>query len=377
MTSWGFSRFVVSWTSKRTVSGLNRKTITQALIIKFHFRHCKRGWRTFWENYNFNWRQEVKDVHATPADPHQAARLQRREDSLRPSVVGHDWDEIPCSWSRLSKQHQQQAGKDTKSDPIVIINSKKRLNCSASLVSVAIEKHISAWLQHELQHKQQRLREHNKQRRWKWKWTRQGRQESTTNAYWDQHRRRACRCSNQSWTVNGEKLFTQSFRVLQLIQLFPEQASACESSDSRKHQKGCREHRRRKEEEATAKNEWQAEWRSNNASCSRAGHWSHSRWQHWSRWGNLLLVRTGEILMRAWRVRSKSNFLFQISYGEMILCENDLCPIEWFHFSCVSLQSKPKGRWYCPNCRGDRPNVMNKNLRKKYQDSPNTDRKFI
>lgn len=86
----------------------------------------------------------------------------------------------------------------------------------------------------------------------------------------------------------------------------------------------------------------------------------------------------------------------QISYGEMILCENDLCPIEWFHFSCVSLQSKPKGRWwvqdfwiislitnltvnfrYCPNCRGDRPNVMNKNLRKKYQDSPNTDRKFI
>lgn len=70
-------------------------------------------------------------------------------------------------------------------------------------------------------------------------------------------------------------------------------------------------------------------------------------------------------------------FQFQISYGEMILCENDLCPIEWFHFSCVSLQSKPKGRWYCPNCRGDRPNVMNKNLRKKYQDSPNTDRKFI
>ncbi|XP_053681105.1 uncharacterized PE-PGRS family protein PE_PGRS20 [Anopheles nili] len=48
----------------------------------------------------------------------------------------------------------------------------------------------------------------------------------------------------------------------------------------------------------------------------------------------------------------------QISFGEMILCDNDLCPIEWFHFSCVSLISKPKGRWYCPNCRGDRPNVM-------------------
>ncbi|XP_035776597.1 loricrin-like [Anopheles albimanus] len=48
----------------------------------------------------------------------------------------------------------------------------------------------------------------------------------------------------------------------------------------------------------------------------------------------------------------------QISFGEMILCDNDLCPIEWFHFSCVSLISKPKGRWYCPNCRGDRPNLM-------------------
>lgn len=60
------------------------------------------------------------------------------------------------------------------------------------------------------------------------------------------------------------------------------------------------------------------------------------------------------------------SFLGQVSYGEMILCENDACKIEWFHFSCVSLSTKPKGRWYCPNCRGDRPNVLNKNLRKKY-----------
>lgn len=48
----------------------------------------------------------------------------------------------------------------------------------------------------------------------------------------------------------------------------------------------------------------------------------------------------------------------QISYGEMILCDNDLCPIEWFHFTCVELSSKPKGKWYCPKCRGDRPNIM-------------------
>lgn len=48
----------------------------------------------------------------------------------------------------------------------------------------------------------------------------------------------------------------------------------------------------------------------------------------------------------------------QISYGEMILCDNDLCPIEWFHFSCVLLSTKPKGKWFCPKCRGDRPNIM-------------------
>ncbi|XP_029342213.1 chromatin modification-related protein YNG2-like [Acyrthosiphon pisum] len=48
----------------------------------------------------------------------------------------------------------------------------------------------------------------------------------------------------------------------------------------------------------------------------------------------------------------------QISYGEMICCDNDSCPIEWFHFSCVSLLTKPKGKWFCPRCRGDRPNKI-------------------
>lgn len=48
----------------------------------------------------------------------------------------------------------------------------------------------------------------------------------------------------------------------------------------------------------------------------------------------------------------------QVFFGEMIGCDNDLCPIEWFHFSCVNIVHKPKGRWYCPRCRGDRTNVM-------------------
>jgi len=48
----------------------------------------------------------------------------------------------------------------------------------------------------------------------------------------------------------------------------------------------------------------------------------------------------------------------QVSYGEMIGCDNDLCPIEWFHFGCVQLQGKPKGKWFCPKCRADKPTVM-------------------
>lgn len=40
----------------------------------------------------------------------------------------------------------------------------------------------------------------------------------------------------------------------------------------------------------------------------------------------------------------------QVSYGEMIGCDNLDCPIEWFHFACVGLTTKPKGKWYCPCC---------------------------
>ena len=51
-------------------------------------------------------------------------------------------------------------------------------------------------------------------------------------------------------------------------------------------------------------------------------------------------------------------YFLQVSYGEMIGCDNDLCPIEWFHFNCVQLSCKPKGKWYCPKCRGDKQTVM-------------------
>uniref|UniRef100_A0A8C2LZI6 Inhibitor of growth protein n=1 Tax=Cricetulus griseus TaxID=10029 RepID=A0A8C2LZI6_CRIGR len=54
----------------------------------------------------------------------------------------------------------------------------------------------------------------------------------------------------------------------------------------------------------------------------------------------------------------------QVSYGEMIGCDNDECPIEWFHFSCVGLNHKPKGKWYCPKCQGKNEKTMDKALEK-------------
>lgn len=33
----------------------------------------------------------------------------------------------------------------------------------------------------------------------------------------------------------------------------------------------------------------------------------------------------------------------EISFGEMVACDNDACPREWFHLSCVGL-SKPPGK---------------------------------
>ncbi|CAG8728260.1 13727_t:CDS:1, partial [Acaulospora morrowiae] len=40
----------------------------------------------------------------------------------------------------------------------------------------------------------------------------------------------------------------------------------------------------------------------------------------------------------------------QVSYGEMVACDNTECEIEWFHFACVKLTDRPKGKWYCFDC---------------------------
>ncbi|GKV23255.1 hypothetical protein SLEP1_g33006 [Rubroshorea leprosula] len=43
-------------------------------------------------------------------------------------------------------------------------------------------------------------------------------------------------------------------------------------------------------------------------------------------------------------------FCNQVSFGEMVACDNPDCKIEWFHFGCVGLKEQPKGKWYCSDC---------------------------
>lgn len=40
----------------------------------------------------------------------------------------------------------------------------------------------------------------------------------------------------------------------------------------------------------------------------------------------------------------------QVSYGDMVACDNDDCPFEWFHYPCVGISQPPKGKWFCPQC---------------------------
>ncbi|RMY60706.1 hypothetical protein D0865_01375 [Hortaea werneckii] len=41
------------------------------------------------------------------------------------------------------------------------------------------------------------------------------------------------------------------------------------------------------------------------------------------------------------------------SYGEMVACDNDNCPREWFHLGCTELRDAPgeDEKWYCAECR--------------------------
>ncbi|KAF2867012.1 hypothetical protein BDV95DRAFT_598525 [Massariosphaeria phaeospora] len=42
-------------------------------------------------------------------------------------------------------------------------------------------------------------------------------------------------------------------------------------------------------------------------------------------------------------------FCNEVSYGQMVGCDNDTCPREWFHLACVGLEKPPpsKLKWFC------------------------------
>jgi hypothetical protein len=41
----------------------------------------------------------------------------------------------------------------------------------------------------------------------------------------------------------------------------------------------------------------------------------------------------------------------RVAFGDMVACDNEDCPIEWFHYPCVGLTKQPKNAWLCPKCR--------------------------
>ncbi|RVX65898.1 hypothetical protein B0A52_10262 [Exophiala mesophila] len=59
-------------------------------------------------------------------------------------------------------------------------------------------------------------------------------------------------------------------------------------------------------------------------------------------------------------------FCNQRSYGEMVACENDDCPYQWFHTSCLQMKKVPDEDedWYCPTCR-EKPEIIAKVQSKK------------
>lgn len=41
----------------------------------------------------------------------------------------------------------------------------------------------------------------------------------------------------------------------------------------------------------------------------------------------------------------------QVAYGEMVGCDGENCQLEWFHLPCINLETLPKGKWYCDDCK--------------------------
>jgi hypothetical protein len=44
-------------------------------------------------------------------------------------------------------------------------------------------------------------------------------------------------------------------------------------------------------------------------------------------------------------------FCNNVSWGNMVGCDNDDCKYEWFHWSCVGIDKEPEGQWFCSECQ--------------------------
>lgn len=40
----------------------------------------------------------------------------------------------------------------------------------------------------------------------------------------------------------------------------------------------------------------------------------------------------------------------QVSYGNMVACDNADCKGQWFHWKCAGITEEPQGEWLCKNC---------------------------
>ena len=47
--------------------------------------------------------------------------------------------------------------------------------------------------------------------------------------------------------------------------------------------------------------------------------------------------------------------------GTMIFCDNEICPIRWFHVEFLRITNIPKKKWFCPECRKEKKISRKKN----------------
>jgi hypothetical protein len=48
----------------------------------------------------------------------------------------------------------------------------------------------------------------------------------------------------------------------------------------------------------------------------------------------------------------------RVDFGDMIACDNDNCPYQWFYWDCVGIKEEPLGDWLCPHCRNHSPSKI-------------------